>query len=121
MDVVEQSVVHHLKGDPRFDERLIPAERVIFDPGAVKPGRLLGIDQPEASERALVAQVFLPACVAAVEGLPPLGPPPVLQPAGKTWGPRTPALPPPPRPPPGGSPPRSARCPSTGTVPRRRR
>src|SRR5262249_44053436 len=50
MRVVEQPVMHHLKWDARFNERLIPAERVVFDLCAVKPCGLLGIDQADASQ-----------------------------------------------------------------------
>src|SRR5207245_1062200 len=44
MGTVEQPIMHHLEGDPRFDECLIPAERVLFDFGAVKPRGMLRID-----------------------------------------------------------------------------
>ena len=64
---VHQPIVDHLEGDARFNERLIPAQRVVLDLGAAKPCRLLGIDQADPRERVFVAQVFLPLGVAAVE------------------------------------------------------
>ena len=61
---VEQPVVHHLERNARFDQRLVPTERVVFELGlrpvaAVKPRRLLRIDHRHAGERSLMAQIAL--------------------------------------------------------------
>src|SRR5712692_4743935 len=92
MRTVEQPIMHHLEGGPCFNERLIPAERVLFDFRAVKPGGLLRIDQSNASERTLVPQVFLPAGVTAVEVLYRFKPALVVQDTGKLGEPGTQAV-----------------------------
>ena len=61
---IQKLVVHHLKRDARFNQRLIPAERIILHLGrdlliAVEPCRLLRIDQPHARQRFAVSQVAL--------------------------------------------------------------
>ena len=59
-------VVDHLERDAGLDERLVPAERRVLDPlpdalAAAGPRGLLGVDEPHAGERPLVAQVALGA------------------------------------------------------------
>src|SRR5262252_8792238 len=46
LGALQHPVVHHLKGNTRLDQRLIPSERVILDPGGgafapIEPGGLL--------------------------------------------------------------------------------
>ena len=64
MGGVEKAVVHHLEGDARFDEGLIPAEGVVFDfcgvlIATVVPGGLLRVDQGDPGQRLLVGEVGL--------------------------------------------------------------
>src|ERR1039458_2291538 len=82
--------MHHLERNARLDQRLEPAQRMVFALGSTKPGGLLRIDQPNASERALVPQVFLPARVTAVDVLHRLQPSSVMQHARELGEPRPP-------------------------------
>ncbi len=55
---IEQSVVHHLEGDARLDQRLVPAERMVLDflrgaRAAVELRGLLRIDQAPRAPAAL--------------------------------------------------------------------
>src|SRR5205085_2693535 len=58
---VKQPIMHHLERNTGFDERLIPAESVVFDLVADEPCGLLRINQAHAREWRFVAQIFLPA------------------------------------------------------------
>src|SRR5262245_23756311 len=68
---VELLVVDQLERDARLDERLVDAECCVLDPlaralAAVEPGCLLRVDDADAGERALVAQVAFGAVAEAV-------------------------------------------------------
>jgi hypothetical protein len=56
--------MHHLEGDARFDQRLVPAKSMVLNLRfgvflAVVPSRLLGIDQSDSREGLLVREVLL--------------------------------------------------------------
>ena len=94
---VEQTVVDHLEGDARLDERLIPAERVVFDfcagaVAAVKPRGLLRIHQPCARERRLIAQILFPTRQPLINPFHRLEPAFVVQHAAEFREPRTQAI-----------------------------
>src|SRR5512142_2175210 len=56
--------------------------------GAIKPGRLLRINQPDAGEGTLVAQIFFPAGIAPVNFLDWMEPALVVEHTGKFCEPR---------------------------------
>src|ERR1039458_6818179 len=80
--------MHHLERDARLHQRLIPAQRMVLHLRSTKPGGLLRIDQANSSERAIVAQVFLPTSVTAVHVFHRLQPPWVMQHARELGEPR---------------------------------
>src|SRR5215468_1508077 len=64
MCCVEEPVVHHLEGHTRFDERVIPAVRRVFQVASAaiaggEPCRLLRVHETDASERTLLPKIAL--------------------------------------------------------------
>src|SRR5262245_59566942 len=85
---VEQPVVHHFEWNAGLDERLIPAEGMVFDfrrraLAAIEPGGLLRVDEANASERHGVAKVLFAALIAVVNVLDDFEPPWILNGGGK--------------------------------------
>src|ERR1700704_1037585 len=91
---VEQAVMHHLEGDARFDQSLIPAESIVFNlrfgmPIAVVPGRLLGVNQSDSCERPLMREVLLILFRPKIDFFNTLQPTLIMESAGEFAAPRT--------------------------------
>src|ERR1700730_12421646 len=89
--------MHHLEGDARFDESLVPAQSVVLClsfgvPLAVVPGCLLRIDQSNSRKRALVRQVSLMLFRPKIDLLNTLKPTLVMKSTGEFAAPRTHAV-----------------------------
>ena len=89
--------MRHLKRNPRFDQRLIPTERVIFDlrssvVAAVEPRSLLRINKCHTRKRCFVAQVALELVGPAVDLLHAFQPARVMKHAAEFAEPRAHAV-----------------------------
>ena len=94
---VEERLVHQLERHARLDERVIHAEHVILGPVARRDAGVIGlgllrVQQRDARERRLVAQVALVVEVPVVDALDDRQPAAVVEHAGELRDPRAHAV-----------------------------
>ena len=90
---IEKPVVNHLERDTRFDQRLVEAQRMIFQfllrsLAAVERGSLLGVHQRDPRQWLLVTQVALRPVMPLVDVFDDLQPAPVVERSGELREPR---------------------------------